>query len=144
MDLEQLLAEREITRGLIAFARAMDERDYGTMSALVTPDVHADFGVGGIDGRQAVVDFIASFLDNCGTTQHILGNILIEIDGDTATSEAYVSDMHLSSDPASDISFRTLGNYSDTWVKQDGAWLIARRIKDNRAAVGSMDVFDAD
>jgi hypothetical protein len=62
-------------------------------------------------------------------------------DGNTATSESYVSDMHLSKDSSLDMSFRTLGNYSDTGVKIDGKWRMSKRIKHNRAALGTMSVF---
>lgn len=141
MNLEDIFAEREIQRQLIMFARAMDNRDWDAIEAITSEDVRADFGIGEVQGRRALIELIRSFLDNCGETQHLLGNFVIEITGDTATSESYVSDMHLGKDTSDDISFRTLGNYSDTWEKVDGAWLITQRIKDNRATIGSMDVF---
>ncbi|MGJ8687491.1 MAG: nuclear transport factor 2 family protein, partial [Spongiibacteraceae bacterium] len=120
---------------------AMDDRDWDTIQSITTGDLKAEFGMGEIQGNVAVIEFIRSFLDNCGTTQHILGNILIDVDGDKATSESYVSDMHLSKDTTKDIDFRTLGNYFDQWSKIDGSWLMTHRIKDNRATVGSLDVF---
>src|SRR5512139_463195 len=94
MTLETLLAEREIYRALVRFARAMDQRDWGALDALVYPDATADLGVGPVQGRDALVGVMRSFLDDCGPTQHLLGNVLIEIDGDTAASSCYVSDMH--------------------------------------------------
>ena len=143
MNLDDYAAERSIYRQLVKFARAMDARDWEAISAIMVADVQADFGPGEIRGRTAVVEFIRSFLDNCGTTQHILGNILIDVDGDTARSQSYVSDIHLGKDAALDLSFRTLGDYSDTWIKVDGTWLMSQRKKDNRATVGSMDIFKA-
>ncbi len=141
MKLENLFGEMDIQRQLIKLARAMDEQDWGAVERILTPDIYADLGTGGIRGSSTVIGLIKSYLENCGATQHLLGNILIEIDGDTATSESYVSDVHLSKDTSLDISFRTLGNYSDTWVKIDGEWRIAKRIKNNRATLGSMTVF---
>ena len=142
MGLDDILAEHAIRRQLVAVARAMDAGDWETLGAAFAPDITADFGTGEIAGRDNVIALIRSYLDNCGTTQHLLGNILVDIDGDTATSEAYVADMHLSRQAGSDLSFRTLGNYSDTWKKDGEEWLLVRRIKDNRAIVGSMDVFN--
>ncbi len=141
MTLETLMAEREIHRQLVAFARAMDKRDWDALSAIVTDDIRADFGAGEFSGRAEVIAYIRSFLDNCGTTQHLLGNVVIDVSGDTATSEAYVADLHLHRDPGRDLSFRTLGNYRDSWVKSGGTWRLSDRRKDNRATVGSMDVF---
>ncbi|MDP6979993.1 MAG: nuclear transport factor 2 family protein [Myxococcota bacterium] len=51
MDLDQLLAEREIYRQLVRFARAMDERDWSAIEALTTPDIEADVGLGLETGR---------------------------------------------------------------------------------------------
>ena len=141
MDIETLIAEREIYRQLVRFARAMDERNWDALAVIATDDIRAEFGTGELIGAEAVVGLIRSYLDNCGPTQHLLGNVLIEVDGDTACSESYVSDMHLARDQRRDIQFRTLGNYSDTWVKRDGRWLLSRRVKDNRTIVGTMDVF---
>ncbi len=141
MLLELLIAEREIYRQLIKFARAMDNRDWETIKSITTSDLTADFGLGEIQGSAAVIESIQSFLDNCGTTQHILGNILIDVVGDQATSKSYVSDMHLCKDTKKETYFRTLGDYSDKWLNIEGTWLMTQRIKDNRATMGSLDVF---
>lgn len=141
MDLEGLLAERAIYQQLIRFARAMDERDWKAFDHLTTVDVEFDVGLGVQRGRQAFVDTMRRYLDACGTTQHLLGNVLIDVDGDAARSEAYVSDVHLGRGDDGSVLFRTLGNYSDTWKRVEGHWLICRRIKDNRASIGTMDVF---
>jgi hypothetical protein len=141
MNLEELIAERDIYRQLVKFARAMDDRDWETIKAITSDDIRADLGMGEIQGSTTVIEFIRSFLDNCGTTQHILGNIIINVVGDKATSQSYVSDMHLCKDPTNDIHFRTLGNYSDKWSKVDSTWLMTDRVKNNRATMGSLDVF---
>ena len=141
MKLEELIAERDIYRQLVKFARAMDERDWESIKSITADDIKAEFGMGEIQGSTAVIDFMRSFLDNCGITQHLLGNIIIDVVGDKATSQSYVSDMHLSKDPANDSHFRTLGDYSDKWSKVDGTWIMTHRVKDNRASMGSMDVF---
>jgi hypothetical protein len=142
MTIEVLLDERDIQRQLIKLARAMDDRDWQALQSILAEDIAADFGTGEVRGSAAVSELIRSYLDNCGTTQHLLGNIFIDVEGTRATSESYVSDMHLSKNEALDTRFRTLGNYSDTWVKVDGVWLLSKRVKNNRAVIGSMDVFE--
>lgn len=125
----------------MAFANAMDARDWQAMETILTRDATASLGMGDITGNREITAFIRSFLDSCGPTQHLLGNVLIHVEGDTASSEAYVSDMHLAKDTAPELSFRTLGLYRDQWIKQDGSWKLNHRVKDNRATIGSMDVF---
>lgn len=140
MTVDDLLEEREIYRTLVAIARAMDQRDWAAIEHLAAEDMNSDLGLGEQAGREAFIACMRSFLDACGPTQHLLGNVLIEIDGDTATSEAYVSDMHVGAGDKSDSTFRTLGDYHDKWRKVDGSWHLVHRTKINHAHVGSFAV----
>ncbi|MCX2982338.1 nuclear transport factor 2 family protein [Halieaceae bacterium IMCC14734] len=140
MDIDTLLAEHEITRQLIRFARAMDTRDWSALDTITVDNIEADLGAGELSGREAMVINMRSFLDACGPTQHLLGNIIVEVDGDTATSEAYVSDMHVGVGERAGESFSTLGDYHDHWRRLDGRWLMTQRRKLNRAVLGNIDV----
>lgn len=143
-ELDRLLAEREITRRLHAFARGMDARDWDAVRALMVDDAVGEFGRGPEVGADRVVESIREFLDVCGPTQHLLGNVDVDVDGDTAVSRAYVSDMHLGTGAHSATTFSTLGEYTDQWVRVDGRWLLKRRDKASRAVLGSFDVFSPD
>ncbi len=140
MDLNQLLAEREIYRTLVAIARAMDERNWQAIDALTIGSMSCDLGLGPQQGRDAFIHTMRSFLDECGPTQHLLGNVLIDVDGETASSKAYVSDMHVGADEKSQMTFRTLGDYHDQWRCVDGRWLLTHRTKLNSAHLGSFEV----
>ncbi|MDH3336203.1 MAG: nuclear transport factor 2 family protein [Gammaproteobacteria bacterium] len=137
---EILSAEREIHRALIRVARAMDERDWQSLEAIMTEDMTADLGTGHIAGRAAVVVCLRSFLDDCGPTQHLLGNVLIDVTNDRAISKAYVSDLHLGCNEKSALTFKTLGDYHDQWQKRDGTWRMSHRTKINHGYVGSLEV----
>ncbi|WP_395311489.1 nuclear transport factor 2 family protein [Mycobacterium sp. AMU20-3851] len=139
-DIANLVDERNIERALILFARAMDNRDWDGMAQILAADAAGDFGTGAVQGSEAIIGLIRGFLDNCGVTQHLLGNVLVDVDGDRAVSRAYVQDLHLSrNDP--DLTFYTLGDYQDRWERRDGRWVLVERIKDNRGTVGTLDVF---
>lgn len=140
MSIELLLAEREIHRALVRFARAMDERDWSALDEILAEDATADLGTGPLAGRAAIVAQMRSFLDECGPTQHLLGNPLIDVDGDRATSRIYVSDLHLGRGVRSHVTFSTLGDYHDRWRRQGGVWRIAHRTKLNRALIGDIGV----
>lgn len=142
ITIEDLIAERSIYRNLVAFACAMDERNWDAFADIASMDLVAELGQGEIQGRDTIVSFMRLFLDNCGTTQHLLGNVIIDVDGDTAKSTAYVCDMHLGSGEKSDMTFRTLGRYNDEWKKIDDRWLMVRRVKDNRGWVGPLEIFE--
>ncbi|OBI13293.1 DUF4440 domain-containing protein [Mycobacterium sp. E2327] len=137
-----LLDERDIERALKQFARAMDDRDWAAMAEILADDAEGDFGTGRLRGSAAIIELIRGFLDNCGPTQHLLANVVIDVDGDTAITRAYVHDVHLSSDANPATRFYTLGDYRDTWQRRaDGSWALRERVKSNRAHVGSLDVF---
>ena len=132
--------ERAIERALIEFARAMDDRDWDALAAILDEDATGEFGTGLLTGSAAIIELIRSYLNNCGATQHLLGNVIVDVDGDRATSRAYVRDLHLSKhDPST--TFHTLGDYHDRWERRDGQWRLVERIKDNRGTVGSLEVF---
>jgi hypothetical protein len=143
MTLDDLLAEREIYRALTLFARAMDARDWQALATITTEDITADIGTGPLAGRAALIADMRSFLDDCGPTQHLLGNVLIEVQGDRASSQAYVSDMHIGQGDKSHLTFSTLGDYRDQWKKVDGGWRMHHRTKLNRAHIGSLEVLGA-
>jgi SnoaL-like domain len=138
--LEVLQAEREIYRALVRIARAMDGRDWSALDYLVLPDATADFGMGKLEGRATIVTFIRSFLDNCGPTQHLLGNLLVEVDGARATSKCYVTDLHLGLGDKAHLTFSTLGDYHDSWQRVDERWRLSHRTKLIRAVIGDISV----
>jgi len=140
--LELLLAEREIGRALAAFARAMDERQWAALDEIIDVDAGADFGLGPVSGRSAIVAVMRSFLDDCGPTQHLLGNLVIDVDssGTSATSRCYVSDMHVGAGARSSQTFSTLGEYHDKWHRVGDRWWLVFRRKHNRALLGSIEV----
>lgn len=145
-ELDELRAERAVTRALIAFAGAMDARDWETARALLTDDAEAELGEGPLVGADAIVAAIRRWLDHCGPTQHLLGNVTVDLDLDagTARSTSAVHDLHLGTGDRADLTFATLGEYHDEWVSTPDGWQLRRRRKVSRAVVGSFDVFRRD
>ena len=138
-----LLAERDIARQLAAFARAMDGRDWTGLDGIIAPEATADFGTGPVAGRAAVIGVMRSFLDDCGATQHLLGNLTVEVEGTGARSRCYVSDLHLGTGANASLTFQTLGEYQDRWELRKGRWWLIHRQKLNRAHLGSFAVLGA-
>jgi len=119
----------------------MDHREWEALETFVRADVTTDFGMGSVlYGREAMIKAMRSFLDDCGPTQHLLGNVVIDVEGDVATSRAYVSDMHKGVGDKSEVTFSTLGEYHDRWRRIDGTWYMIHRTKLNRATLGDISV----
>ncbi len=128
MDLQQLLDERAIVRALSYFARILDNKEWGRLSDVFMDEVSFDYGSGeqhrGIDALHGTM---AGFLDRCGPTQHLIGSILVDVDGDSARSSAYVQARHQERDDPTGAIYDTNGEYRDHWVRQDGIWKIDSR-----------------
>lgn len=141
--LQDLYDERDVLRALNLFARAMDDRDWTAMAQILAEDARGELGTGPLVGSAAIIETIRGFLDSCGPTQHLLGNIIIDVAGDTAVSRSYVRDVHLNSTADPSTRFYTIGDYHDTWRRRDdGSWCLTQRVKANRAYVGPLEIFD--
>ncbi|WP_407445150.1 nuclear transport factor 2 family protein [Rhodococcus sp. (in: high G+C Gram-positive bacteria)] len=135
--------ERAIYRNIVRIARAMDERDWAVVEEIIVPEATGDFGTGPLGSASEIVALLRDFLDDCGPTQHMIGNVLIEIDDNTAVSRAYVSDMHLGTGDLEGQFFRTLGDYHDSWVRTSEGWRLIHRTKKHTGLLGNIAVLPA-
>lgn len=126
-----MTADRDaIADGLVRYAYGIDDREVETVRALFTPDAHLDYTAsGGPAGpRDEVVDWIFQGLSLVGPTQHVVTNLLADVDGDTATSRCYLVNPLLSpEDPPSTVVLIG-GEYRDRWRRTDGGWRIEDRL----------------
>lgn len=126
---EDILA---IYRQLGQFARILDEKRWDDAGQVFSEDLTFDYGggTGEKTGLAAMVENFRRFLDVCGPTQHLIGSIFVEVDGDSARSRSYVQARHVAKggEPVSfDQIFDTNGEYHDTWRREGGTWKIVRR-----------------
>lgn len=125
---QALLDEREIVRGLSRFARILDNKQWDRLGDVFTDDICFDYGTGGDQhGMAALTVNMRRFLDRCGGTQHLLGSILVDVEGDRATSRAYVQARHQRVDDPAGPIFDSNGEYVDQWERRDEGWRIVRR-----------------
>jgi 3-phenylpropionate/cinnamic acid dioxygenase small subunit len=127
--LSELLAKQDIREVLYRYCRGVDRRDYDMIRACYHADAIDNHGeyFGDVDG------FIAHVESNLGRferTMHFLGNILIEVDGERARSEAYTLAFHRlpvrGEKPERDFIVGL--RYVDDFEVRDGDWRIANRV----------------
>lgn len=117
-------SEHEALRALgQRYARAADERDVDALAALFHPDAV-------IVGARGELD-LEGWLDTMRgprtfpTSMHVLGDPLIELDGDTARLDTYAIVYQLGGEGQGDM---TLGiRYLDEAVRTGDGWVIRRR-----------------
>ncbi len=128
--LRQLLDKDDIRELIHRYCHAVDRLDRALVESVFHPDAVEDHGhfTGQCRGY-ASLDYVRQALDRSAAvyamTQHVIGNIRIDLQGDTAFTEAYVTAYHRLKDrPALWI----LGaRYVDRFERRDGRWGVARR-----------------
>ena len=123
------LADRAAIRDvLLRYARGVDRRDWPLVAACFTPGAAADYGYVAQGTIEEAIAAIAPALEKLTSTMHVIGNQLIEIDGDTARSETYAVCYHRSGGLAAGALMTVGVRYLDELVRRDGRWLICRRV----------------
>lgn len=125
--MQQLCDREEIVEVLHRASRAVDRGDPEMMESCFHPDARDYRGVvngPAANAREALRNI------NLAVTQHVTTNISIELDGDVANVESYVTAFHhidaAPGCPERDELLRA--RYVDRFEKRDGAWKIAHRI----------------
>jgi len=133
--LEQRVADLEarvqIEQLIYAYGRTLDHRDFIAFSNLFAEDVGTwDGGMGVATGRQAIFELMDSSIGHADEpveprSHHVMTNITIEIDGETAT--ATTKWIFVVPAATGEPRWQFLGHYDDQFIRQDGEWLFLRR-----------------
>jgi ketosteroid isomerase-like protein len=120
--------ERAILNTLGDFARILDRKQWNRVGEVFADDVSFNYG----DGREqhgidAMGTQFTTFLDHCGPTQHLLGSIQLDIDGDAAVTRSYVQARHQGIGDKVHLFVDTNGEYTDRWERRPEGWRIVRR-----------------
>jgi uncharacterized protein (TIGR02246 family) len=93
--IQRLLDEAEIRELLLAFAHALDDKDWDAYAGTFTEDgVFEIFGQRRV-GRAEIAAGPARDLTRFDRTQHFSTNHVIAVDGDEATARSYLFGVHL-------------------------------------------------
>ena len=123
-----MAAMQDIEQALIRYTLACDRRDWSLLDGVFLPDVVANYGGEyRLQGRDKLMRMIRHFLDDCGPTQHLLGNFRITVDGDTAESACYVRAAHAGLGEKQSLVYEVWGEYRDQWLHTAEGWRICER-----------------
>jgi ketosteroid isomerase-like protein len=111
------------------YARTVDADDYPGLRACFTDDCTLEGypppAPELVEGGDAIIEYIRTAKKKYGRTQHMLGQVDITIDGDTAHAESYVQAFHLLADDPH-MMVQLWGSYHDWFERRNGAWIIAK------------------
>ena len=126
--LARLLDRQAIADLVIRYTTAIDERDWALLRTCFTNDAIADYGdLGRYEGVDAIVPGCREPLSRLDASQHLLGNIVIEITGEnTAVVTSKVQAQHFLVNAAGDPTATIGGTYVDDLSRQEDGWRIAK------------------
>jgi hypothetical protein len=126
----QDVADRQAITGLIyRYCRSVDRLDIPLGHSIWHEDGHADYGAAVYQGNgRGVIDHICAQHLHTLHHSHQVSNIIIDLDGDRAGSESYVT-ASLRVRRGEQLKHMTVwGRYIDQWSWRDGRWGLDKRI----------------
>jgi 3-phenylpropionate/cinnamic acid dioxygenase small subunit len=125
--LEVLVDRHDVADLLARYARALDQRDWDALAACFVPIARYVHPGGVLEGVDAIVDRCRSALEPLTASQHLLGTVLVEIDGDEGRASSCFQAQHVrTGTPGGDL-FTIGGSYADRVVRTPEGWRIAER-----------------
>ncbi|TVZ02184.1 nuclear transport factor 2 family protein [Trebonia kvetii] len=126
------------------YTYSLDERDWTLLDQVFSADAVGRYGGPGgppLEGRDAIVAFIRSFLDGCGPTQHLLGNHMVEVAGEEATARCKARVYHHGAGERAALTpYECFGVYRDRLRRTAEGWRITERVFDVQLAVGDIAI----
>ena len=123
------LAGKQAIRDLIyTYCRAVDRLDVPLGHSIWHEDSYADYGADYYQGPgRGVIDTICKHHLALLSHSHQVTNILIELDGDHAGSEAYVTGTMRMKKDEQLLQLGVWARYLDRWERRQGQWGLLRR-----------------
>ena len=150
----EYLADRQaIVDAVNGYVVAADDRDFEACGAFMTEEVlndHVtDISPSAVPPEPSIVrttDLMAQWAElfsNFVSTQHMVTNHYVEIDGDRAVCRSYVEAIHIAQEALNaPRHHHVFGTYRHVLARQtDGRWLIAELHHQQRYALGNPAIF---
>jgi len=127
-EVRDLAARRDIQQALFNFMRGQDRLDRALQLSAFHAD--ADMDCGPLRGGPCeYTDFIQGFLGSMTASQHLIGQMDLDIDAEagTGSGEIYFFAWHRLVENDEEIDLFMAGRYIDEYSCKDGKWAIQRR-----------------
>ncbi|WP_303090942.1 nuclear transport factor 2 family protein [Neisseria sp.] len=134
MNMNQLI-ERQALKDLVdTFSNLADEKRVAEQMPLFTPDAQVNTYIGGklfaeAKGREEIEQVFSSFLAQFHSVYHLNGQHTVTFRSETeAEAINYCAVKLVGEQDGKQVLQDHSVRYQDTYVKQDGQWLISQRI----------------
>lgn len=125
-QVQALLDKQAITELSYRYSRAADRLDRELLASVYWPDGTDDHGAF-VGSAPDYVDWVMTLLSGWISVHHDNTNILIDIDGDTATGEVHWTGYYTYEINGQVHDHLAVGRYIDRYERRDGEWRILHR-----------------
>ena len=139
-DVQRLIDRQEIADLCARYAFALDTKDWALLENCFTGAPTFVHPGGRLEGFEAILSRARGALESLDVSQHLLGNVVAEVDGDTARSTCYFQAQHVRTGTPGGDTYIIAGSYSDTLARTPGGWKIAERVQVYLWRDGNRDV----
>ena len=124
--LQELLDKQDIYELCCRYMRGLDRLDKDLLKSVYHEDATDDRGFfkGSAD---EFVEMAVGLLENYDYLHHMIGQALIDVEGDVAFGEIYFHAYHRQTIDNQETDLIIIGRYIDRYEKRDGVWKIAHR-----------------
>ncbi|MEZ5571493.1 MAG: nuclear transport factor 2 family protein [Halioglobus sp.] len=124
--IDALLAKQDIYELSCKYMRGLDRLDETLLLSLFFEDAWCDYGF--TQGSPAeFARFCINALQSHAANHHMLGNVLIELEGEEAYGEVYFNAYHKVKGEAGFEDIVIAGRYLDRYERRKGVWKFAYR-----------------
>ena len=141
MTPQELGDHLEITQVIQRYFRAMDTWDFELLQSVFTPDAALHYDVfGGVQmSTQEMLPAFRAFTRQFSFLQHMGGQLLIDLSGDTARSSNNLRAIHVqTTHEGEENEWVVYGVYHDRHVRTAAGWRIAERRFQQPRSVGEL------
>jgi 3-phenylpropionate/cinnamic acid dioxygenase small subunit len=139
--LQRLVDQQAISDLCVRYTSALDTRAWERLESCFTADPTFVHPGGRLAGFDEILARTSAALDPLDATQHLLGNVVVEVTGDTATATSCFQAQHVRAGAPGGDTYLIAGSYADSLVRTPDGWRIAERVQSyawragNRAVV---------
>lgn len=125
----QELADRlDIDEVLARYCDALDQRRWDLLATVFTSGASVDYGsVGALTGLEAITGALRRAIDDLDATQHLIGNVHVQVQGDTATAQCDLISQHVRASQSGGEHYVQGGRYVDEIARTPEGWRITFR-----------------
>ncbi len=126
---QRLADQQEIADLCVRYTIALDTKDWALLESCFAPSPVFVHPGGRLEGFPAILERTKAALTPLTATQHLLGNIVVQVDGDTSRSRCYFQAQHVRAGTPGGETYIIAGRYADTLTRAARGWKITERVQ---------------